>query len=742
MKQNLFLKLLVLVTCLSSALRVAAYDLVIDGIYYNYVGQIGLEVTYKDTNYNSYSGNVTIPPMIYLSNGIMYHVTGIGDHAFYGCTNLISVNIPSAQLGYFSIGIHAFSWCTNLTSVTLPELTNVIDNSAFYNCSSLTSINIPFTVTKIGDYAFDGCRSLTNVVIPDMVTYLGTSAFGYCSSLTSIIIGTGVTAIKDQTFSHCSNLTNLTIGSNVTSIGKQAFANDTSMTEVVIPDKVTSIGESAFFRCKHITKMTIGKSVTSIGYQAFYLNGTYTVNGTSYLRQVDFHMRSINPPTIQSGTFVESNSNYLNPYYMYRIYTVNPYSRSLYKAANYWSNFYCLQNSSYDYMVEQPYDFYTGGIYYLITGSNTAKVTNKNGGTLSNDNITSYTGNVTIPNTAYDDYTAKTYNVTAIGTHAFDETRVMNLNSTGEAPSLRGTQGDLKSVTVGNNVTTIEEYAFTNATGMTSVTLGTGVTSIGAYAFKGCTSLYTVNSNRSTPPTIQSSTFDSDHYSTTKVYVPSTTAVNNYKAANYWKNFYLILPMNMTELDYALNVSGGNISFTSTGTYPWTVEGDGTRVFAQSGNAGVASTTSTMTASVSLSKASILTFDFKAWGEGTSYDKCIFLIDGVEQFSYGARDNDWETYSANIPAGSHTLTWTYSKDSSVNPTGDYFAVDNVKLTEITTQTGDVNGDGQVTIADVTELIDSLLSGLEVPTHVADVNGDGQVTIADVTELIDRLLSGN
>ena len=58
------------------------------------------------------------------------------------------------------------------------------------------------------------------------------------------------------------------------------------------------------------------------------------------------------------------------------------------------------------------------------------------------------------------------------------------------------------------------------------------------------------------------------------------------------------------------------------------------------------------------------------------------------------------------------------------------------------QAGDVNGDGQVTIADVTELIDSLLSGLEVPTHVADVNGDGQVTIADVTELIDMLLSGN
>ena len=709
MKQNLFLKLLALVACLSSALSVAAYDLVIDGIYYNYVGQIGLEVTYKDTNYNSYSGNVTIPPMIYLSNGIMYHVTGIGDHAFYGCTNLISVNIPSAQLGYFSIGIHAFSWCTNLTSVTLPELTNVIDNSAFYNCSSLTSINIPFTVTKIGDYAFDGCSSLTNVVIPDMVTYLGTSAFNYCKSLTSIIIGTGVTAIKDQTFSHCSNLTNLTIGSNVTSIGKQAFANDTSMTEVVIPDKVTSIGESAFFRCKHITKMTIGKSVTSIGYQAFYLNGTYTVNGTSYLRQVDFHMRGINPPTIQSGTFVESNSNYLNPYYMYRIYTVNPYSRSLYKAANYWSNFYCLQNSSYDYLVEQKYDFLVNGIYYLITGSNTVKVTNKNGGTLLNDNITSYTGNVTIPLTAIYSDLNKTYNVTAIGTHAFDETRVMNLNSTGEAPSLRGTQGDLKSVTVGNNVTTIEEYAFTNATGMTSVTLGTGVTSIGAYAFKGCTSLYTVNSNRTTPPTIQSSTFDSDHYSTTKVYVPSTTAVNNYKAANYWKKFYMILPNDGTELDYALNVPGGNIHFT-TSTNPWSVFGNDSRIYAQASVATTPYDSSVLTAEVTVTQESIVSFDYRTRTiYGGSLDPCTFAIDGTVKLStFAIEMNDWSNFTADLPAGTHTLTWTYVPTNPTIGYTNWFAVDNVSITAKPTQTGDVNGDGQVTIADVTELIDMLL----------------------------------
>ena len=55
--------------------------------------------------------------------------------------------------------------------------------------------------------------------------------------------------------------------------------------------------------------------------------------------------------------------------------------------------------------------------------------------------------------------------------------------------------------------------------------------------------------------------------------------------------------------------------------------------------------------------------------------------------------------------------------------------------------GDVNGDGYITISDVTNLIDILLSGGELPAY-ADVNGDGDVSIKDVTDLIDMLLSGN
>lgn len=55
--------------------------------------------------------------------------------------------------------------------------------------------------------------------------------------------------------------------------------------------------------------------------------------------------------------------------------------------------------------------------------------------------------------------------------------------------------------------------------------------------------------------------------------------------------------------------------------------------------------------------------------------------------------------------------------------------------------GDVDGDENVSIADVTTLIDFLLAGGDTPA-AADCDLDGGVSIADVTTLIDFLLSGN
>ena len=51
--------------------------------------------------------------------------------------------------------------------------------------------------------------------------------------------------------------------------------------------------------------------------------------------------------------------------------------------------------------------------------------------------------------------------------------------------------------------------------------------------------------------------------------------------------------------------------------------------------------------------------------------------------------------------------------------------------------GDVNGDGEVNIADVNAVLECIISGKFV--NSADVNGDGEINIADVNRVIDVIL---
>ena len=86
-------------------------------------------------------------------------------------TSITSVVIKE---GATSIGSNAFYGCTNLTSVDLGE--------------SVTSITIPLSVTSIGSYAFYNCTSLTYVY------YAGSE-----EDWDEISIGTGNTYLTSAT---------------------------------------------------------------------------------------------------------------------------------------------------------------------------------------------------------------------------------------------------------------------------------------------------------------------------------------------------------------------------------------------------------------------------------------------------------------------------------------------------------------------------------------------------------------
>ena len=95
---------------------------------------------------NKPAGVLNIPSQVNI-NGINYSVTSIGNEAFLGCNDLVSVTIPSSVT---SIGDAAFALCFSLTSITLNS-NPVIMGYAFKDTPATVTMNL--TASKIGgDY--------------------------------------------------------------------------------------------------------------------------------------------------------------------------------------------------------------------------------------------------------------------------------------------------------------------------------------------------------------------------------------------------------------------------------------------------------------------------------------------------------------------------------------------------------------------------------------------------------------
>lgn len=211
----------------------------------------------------------------------------IGVYTFKGCTSLKSIELPDSVK---SIGMYAFSECTSLESVTMngvetidayafqhcPNLASVamnsvehIEHDAFF-CCGLKSLHLPNTLKFIGDSAFGDC-DFENVVIPDSVSAENIErwAFGGCKKLKKAVLPDDWDEIKFGLFDGCESLEDVNLPSALKVIGEQAFTGCFNLKEVIIPDGVTDIKRQAFSYCQKLSKVKIPDSVKTISERAF-----------------------------------------------------------------------------------------------------------------------------------------------------------------------------------------------------------------------------------------------------------------------------------------------------------------------------------------------------------------------------------------------------------------------------------------------------------------------------------------
>ncbi len=139
-------------------------------IYFNLrEGGKAVEVTFRGSQpqdvINEYKGEVIIPNAITF-DGTTYPVTGIGEAAFMGCTELVTIHIPSSVT---SLGANAFYDCKRLTSVyyNLPaEEVMSISEEVFLNVNPMIILYVP-AQSRLTFRKTEGWSSFKNIIAND-----------------------------------------------------------------------------------------------------------------------------------------------------------------------------------------------------------------------------------------------------------------------------------------------------------------------------------------------------------------------------------------------------------------------------------------------------------------------------------------------------------------------------------------------------------------------------------------------
>ena len=435
------------------------------------------------------------------------NLTSIGNNAFSSCSALTELNLSgnktiiranafsydtSLKSVTISSGVnrlcdYAFYKCTALTTVELGEGLETMEGSVFRYCSSLEKVSFPESLVNIYGNTFDSCSKLDNVKIPNNLTYIDGYVFSNCSSLKNVSIGSSCKSVSTTAFLNSYSIDKITVAEdnkNFTSVDGVLYNNDKTTLvlypknragEFVVPDTVTSIADYAFDNAPKLTKVTIGENVKSVGTGAFRncnsletvifkdsdtvqkTIGDYAFNNCPALTEVDF------------GNAVKSIGNYA--------FMVDKLLESIEFPDSLESIGYCA------------FSCYRGGTYSTYVASNLKSV--KFGSGLKTIGNYAFYGNRSLETVQFSGK-----NLTSIGEDAFRDCMALTkLNLTGNDAVICArafcNNDALKEVTL-SGVKTIGYNAFGGDDALKSADLGEDLISIDSYAFQSCSNLETV----------------------------------------------------------------------------------------------------------------------------------------------------------------------------------------------------------------------------------------------------------
>ena len=436
-----------------------------------------------------------------------------------------------------SVGSYALCYATALTKITLSDSVKTIGNYAFNGCTSLYSLNLGNGLQTIGEHAFYDIN-VSEIVFPDSLKIIGRYAFSYCDYLKTIKFGSNMQSIGYTAFGSCTALTSVDLGNSITTLEQSAFNGCTNLTKIVIPAGVTSVGTYAFRNCTALQYVEFKGNAPTISSNAFEgtnINAYYPTSASGWTsgKTVNYGGKISWGAISKRGTcnanvewILDKNGNMLicgrghmpsysesdrAPWYSSRsgIKTVTTRGISSVGA-------YSFDDCTSLNMVHIHNGISSIGTYAFADCTGLEVVVFDGSAPSFNANCFSgVTCEMWYPGSSYSwsssvrkDYDGKLTwrNITSSGTcgtnliWGLDSSGTLSVLGAGAMNTYSSTtmpwysvKSSIIALTIGDNVTSISNYAFNWHTALTSARIGKKVASVGNYAFSGCSALNSID---------------------------------------------------------------------------------------------------------------------------------------------------------------------------------------------------------------------------------------------------------